>query len=89
MGVWAIWHFARSLDLAKEFLLHLVDNYRDAVLASKLYNRVRRLPVVGLAVVAITPLVAVPAGYSLTRLAGRWGERLGIRIFLAYLVPPT
>ncbi len=38
MGVWVIWRFSRSPDLAKEFLLHLVDNYREAVLASKLYN---------------------------------------------------
>jgi len=40
-------------------------------------------------VVVITLLVAVPAAYSLTRLAGRWGEGLGIAIFLVYLVPPT
>ncbi|MCL6508592.1 MAG: extracellular solute-binding protein, partial [Bryobacteraceae bacterium] len=38
MGVWVIWRFSRAPDLAKEFLLHLVDNYRDAVMASKLYN---------------------------------------------------
>jgi multiple sugar transport system permease protein len=45
--------------------------------------------VVGLAVVAITLLLAVPAGYALARLTGGWGERLGIAIFLTYLVPPT
>jgi multiple sugar transport system permease protein len=45
--------------------------------------------VVGAAVVIITLLVAVPAAYSLTRWAGRWGEGLGIGIFLTYLVPPT
>lgn len=45
--------------------------------------------VVGLVVVAITLLLAVPAGYALARLTGRWGERLGIGIFLTYLVPPT
>jgi multiple sugar transport system permease protein len=45
--------------------------------------------VVGVAVVIITLLVAVPAAYSLTRWAGRWGESLGIGIFLTYLVPPT
>jgi multiple sugar transport system permease protein len=44
---------------------------------------------VGGIVVAITLLVAVPAAYSLTRLTGRWGERLGIAIFLTYLIPPT
>jgi multiple sugar transport system permease protein len=41
------------------------------------------------AVTAITVVVAVPAGYSLARLVGRWGETLGIGIFLTYLVPPT
>ena len=34
-------------------------------------------------------LLAVPAAYALARLAGPWGERLGIAIFLTYLVPPT
>lgn len=43
----------------------------------------------GLAVVAITLLLATPAAYALARLAGRWGEPLGIGIFLTYLVPPT
>jgi multiple sugar transport system permease protein len=44
---------------------------------------------VGGAVVLITLAIAIPAAYSLTRLAGRWGESLGIGIFLTYLVPPT
>jgi multiple sugar transport system permease protein len=44
---------------------------------------------VGVVVVAITLFFAVPAAYALARLAGRWGERLGIAIFLTYLVPPT
>jgi multiple sugar transport system permease protein len=44
---------------------------------------------VGCAVVAITLALTVPAGYSLARLSGRWGERLSIGIFLTYLVPPT
>ena len=44
---------------------------------------------VGVIVVAITLLLAVPAGYALARLTGRWGEQLGIGIFLTYLVPPT
>ncbi len=45
--------------------------------------------VVAFFVVIITLLGAVPAAYSLTRLAGRWGEGLGIAIFLVYLIPPT
>lgn len=40
-------------------------------------------------VVVITLIAALPAAYSLTRLSGRWGESLGIAIFLVYLVPPT
>ncbi len=44
---------------------------------------------VGIAVVVITVLLAVPAAISLARLAGRWGENVGIAIFLTYLVPPT
>ena len=44
---------------------------------------------VGAVVVILTLLLAVPAGYSLARLTGRWGERLGIGIFLTYLVPST
>jgi len=44
---------------------------------------------VGILVVAITLLLAVPAAYSLARLTGRWGERLSIGIFLTYLVPST
>src|SRR5256886_3470576 len=38
IGVWVVWKFAKNPDNAKAFLLDLVDNYRDATLASKLYN---------------------------------------------------
>jgi len=44
---------------------------------------------VGVVVVGITLMLAIPAGYSLARLTGRLGEQLGIGIFLTYLVPPT
>lgn len=44
---------------------------------------------VGVVVVLITLVLAVPAGYALARLTGAWGEKLGIGIFLTYLVPPT
>lgn len=43
----------------------------------------------GAAVVAITLMLAVPAAWALARLTGRWGQQLGIGIFLTYLVPPT
>jgi multiple sugar transport system permease protein len=44
---------------------------------------------VGVVVVLITLVLAVPAGYALARLTGAWGEKLGIGVFLTYLVPPT
>jgi len=43
----------------------------------------------GAVVVTITLLLGLPAAYALARLTGRWGERLGIAIFLTYLIPPT
>ncbi|OSI60326.1 carbohydrate ABC transporter permease [Bradyrhizobium canariense] len=45
--------------------------------------------VIGVCVVVITLVTALPAAYSLARLTGRSGEALGIGIFLTYLVPPT
>jgi multiple sugar transport system permease protein len=45
--------------------------------------------IIGVCVVVITLVAAVPAGYSLARMSGRNGEALGIGIFLTYLVPPT
>ena len=50
---------------------------------------VRNTLIVSILVVIITLIGAVPAAYSLTRLAGPWGEGLGMLIFLVYLVPPT
>jgi multiple sugar transport system permease protein len=45
--------------------------------------------IAGAAVVAITLLLATPAAWALARLTGAWGQRLGIGIFLTYLIPPT
>jgi multiple sugar transport system permease protein len=39
--------------------------------------------------VAITLLLAIPAGYALAKLAGGWGQSAGVAIFLIYLIPPT
>ena len=50
---------------------------------------VKNTMVVGIAVVAITLVLAVPAAYALARLSGRWGQGMGVAIFLTYLVPPT
>ena len=45
--------------------------------------------IVGVVVVGITLVLAVPAGYALARLSGGWGQSVGVGIFLTYLVPPT
>jgi multiple sugar transport system permease protein len=66
-------------------LEHVRVLFQDTLYAKWLWNTAW----VGVIVVAITLLLAVPAGYALARLTGRWGERLGIGIFLTYLVPPT
>jgi multiple sugar transport system permease protein len=44
---------------------------------------------IGVAVVAITLVVAVPAGYALARLRLPGANQLGIVIFATYLIPPT
>jgi multiple sugar transport system permease protein len=43
----------------------------------------------GAIVVIITLILAIPAAYALARLTGTWGARLGIGVFLTYLVPST
>jgi multiple sugar transport system permease protein len=45
--------------------------------------------IIGVCVVAVTLVTAMPAGYALARLTGRTGEALGIGLFLTYLVPTT
>jgi multiple sugar transport system permease protein len=50
---------------------------------------VRNTVVIGVLVVVITLVLAIPAAYALARLTGRWGGRLAVAIFLVYLVPPT
>lgn len=66
-------------------LVHLKELFYETQFLRWLFNTAW----VGILVVAITLFLAIPAAYSLVRLAGRWGERLGIAIFLTYLVAPT
>ncbi|TNF48366.1 carbohydrate ABC transporter permease [bacterium] len=66
-------------------LEHLHGLFFETLFVNYLINTL----IIGAAVVVITLIVAVPAAYSLARWAGRWGENLGIGIFLTYLVPPT
>jgi multiple sugar transport system permease protein len=66
-------------------LEHIRILFHDTLYGRWLFNTA----LVGVLVVGITLLLAMPAGYALARLTGRTGERLGIAIFLTYLVPPT
>jgi multiple sugar transport system permease protein len=66
-----------------------VKNYRFLLEDTQYLTWVKNTVLVGAIVVVITLLLAVPAGYALARLSGRWGQGLGVGIFLTYLVPPT
>src|SRR5262249_38259618 len=66
-------------------LHHLIVLFEDTQYVQWLLNTA----FVGVTVVAITLVLAMPAGYALARMSGRWGQSLGIAIFLTYLVPPT
>ncbi len=88
--------FKRSNDLYNlknnPFLFNepLTLDHLRLLFGETLYLRwVGNTALVGVLVVIITLLLAVPAAYALARLTGRWGERLGIAIFLTYLIPPT
>ena len=64
---------------------HLRFLFEDTNYPTWLWNTL----LVGAAVVGITLLLAMPAGYALARLAGGWGQTAGVAIFLVYLIPPT
>jgi multiple sugar transport system permease protein len=64
-------------------------NYTFLLEETQYLTWVKNTVFVGLIVVLITLILAVPAGYALARLSGRWGQSLGVGIFLTYLVPPT
>jgi multiple sugar transport system permease protein len=74
---WDFWNDA-TLD-------HVKFIFQDTNYPTWLLNTL----LVGLAVVGITLLLALPAGYALARLAGPWGQSAGVAIFLVYLIPPT
>jgi multiple sugar transport system permease protein len=66
-----------------------LDNLRLLFYETRYVRWLANTALVGTIVVGITLLLSIPAAYALARLTGRWGERLGIGIFLTYLVPPT
>lgn len=88
--------FKRNIDLYgmenNPFIFNLpptLDNLKLLFTETRFLLWLKNTAVVGGIVVVITLLLAVPAAYALARLTGKWGERLGIGIFLTYLVPPT
>jgi multiple sugar transport system permease protein len=64
-------------------------NYEFLLQETQYLTWVKNTVLVGLVVVLITLVFALPAGYALARLSGRLGQNLGVGIFLTYLVPPT
>ena len=74
---WDFWNYATTE--------HVTFLFTDTNYGTWILNTV----LVAAAVVGITLLVALPAGYALARLAGGWGQSAGVGIFLVYLVPPT
>ncbi len=74
---WDFWNYATTE--------HLRFLFEDTNYPRWLLNTL----LVGFAVVGITLLLALPAGYALARLTGGWGQSAGIAIFLVYLIPPT
>ena len=88
--------FKQNVDLYgmenNPFIFNLpptLDNLRLLFFQTRFLRWLYNTALVGLIVVGITLLLAIPAAYALARLTGKWGERLGIAIFLTYLVPPT
>jgi multiple sugar transport system permease protein len=66
-----------------------INNYKFLFRETDYPQWLENTVIVGVAVVAITLLLSLPAGYALARLSGSWGQSVGVGIFLTYLVPPT
>jgi multiple sugar transport system permease protein len=66
-----------------------LNNYRFLFEQTEYPTWLKNTAIVGLAVVLITLILSLPAGYALARFSGRWGQSVGVGIFLTYLVPPT
>jgi len=93
--VWHLWRPYTALRIAIISLLILnalevlIALFRYLLQQTGYLRWLGNTAFVGVIVVVITLLLSIPAAYALARLTGRWGERLGIAIFLTYLVPPT
>lgn len=65
------------------------ENISDLFRHTQYVRWLENTALIGVVVVVITLVLALPAGYALARLSGRWGQTMGVGIFLTYLVPPT
>ncbi|MCU1254540.1 MAG: binding-protein-dependent transport system inner rane component [Candidatus Angelobacter sp.] len=88
--------FKQNIDLynveSNPFIFNLkptLDHIKLLFTETRYVRWLANTALVGALVVLITLLLSIPAAYALARLTGRWGERIGIGIFLTYLVPPT
>jgi multiple sugar transport system permease protein len=75
------------LPLGMEHLT--TEHYRFVLQDTNYVDWLQNTALIGAIVVLITLALALPAGYALARLSGRWGQSAGVGIFLTYLVPPT
>jgi multiple sugar transport system permease protein len=66
-----------------------LDHIRVLLAETEYLTFVRNSVVIGASVVALTLVGSVPAAYAVARLTGRWGGKLGVAMFVIYLVPPT
>jgi multiple sugar transport system permease protein len=90
MAVTSFKNQAQVYDPTKVWSFHpTLANYGFLFHQTDYLRWIRNSSFVGLMVVLITLLVAMPAGYALARLSGKVGRSLGVGIFLTYLVPPT
>ncbi|MGA8221407.1 MAG: carbohydrate ABC transporter permease [Candidatus Acidiferrales bacterium] len=88
--------FKQNIDLYNTdnnpFLFNLpptLDHLRLLFNETRYVRWLGNTALVGVLVVIITLALSLPAAYALARLTGRWGQRMGIAIFLTYLIPPT
>jgi len=88
--------FKQNIDLYNTdnnpFIFNLpptLDHLKLLFLETRYVRWLGNTALVGVIVVFITLALSLPAAYALARLTGQWGQRMGIGIFLTYLIPPT
>jgi multiple sugar transport system permease protein len=82
--------FKQNIDLYNvdnnPFVFNLPPTLDHLIL---LFNETRYVRWLGNTLLVGVLVLSLPAAYALARLTWRWGQRMGIAIFLTYLIPPT